>query len=576
MEEAKTCASPRSAAAAAEAIHKPPALPKLDDDETLPDQELPKQDDAAAKTEALPEQELPKQDDAAAKTEALPEQELLDDADAAAKNEALPEQEDDAATATPDAPPDRDYPALDAPPPPKELKAGERKMHAFLAKLQASGALNATQEAQLAALEAKRAPPKPAAPHPPPSWGTNDRIREKPAHEPDAAGMQLRMLGFHDRPSGSPLEARTIPRPVQPTHAPPPRAPSQPLERRAAWRNAAPASPERIRAIAASSAPPATPERMSDDSWPGVRDVTPPKAPPTPSPKKRVSFSPHVEEWPGISEAAPRAMPKSDDGMRVVKSKRDHGAVSPETARANARRKREAQRKEAGENVFRGFENDDAPEEAPPPPEVRRRKPDVPKKKPVAKKKKAQDDGFIDYAGDLRERLLGVLSIVVMTCVWFVPAALYVLRTPHDFSLQRFHSLPPKPMKFEILRPARGRLSTSEILEWRFSEEMTRKTSAAKLDVEIWLDGSVVLGQEVAMPRAGKTEAGDLELSKFTYGMGHVKMGIHNVTVVVSSSEKPPRFARCQNTSLFLSTTVGEPSRAAVPEAAPEVALAEG
>jgi hypothetical protein len=269
-------------------------------------------------------------------------------------------------------------------------------------------------------------------------------------------------------------------------------------------------------------------------------------------------------------------MPRSDDGMRVVKSKRGHGAVSPETARANARRKREAQRKEAGENVFRGFENDDAPEEAPPPPAVRRRKPEVPKKKTVARKKKAQDDGFVDYAGDLRERLLGVVSIVVMTCVWFVPAALYVLRTPHDFSLQRFHSLPPKPMKFEILRPARERLSTSEILEWRFSEEMTRKTSAAKLDVEIWLDGSVVLGQEVAMPRAGKTEAGDLELSKFTYGMGHIKMGIHNVTVVVSSSEKPPRFARCQNTSLFLSTTVGEPSRATVPEAAPEVTLAEG
>ena len=53
-----------------------------------------------------------------------------------------------------------------------------------------------------------------------------------------------------------------------------------------------------------------------------------------------------------------------------------HGAVSPETARANARKRREAQRRnEAGRNVFTGL--DDAREEAPPPPEVRRRQPEA-------------------------------------------------------------------------------------------------------------------------------------------------------------------------------------------------------
>ena len=72
------------------------------------------------------------------------------------------------------------------------------------------------------------------------------------------------------------------------------------------------------------------------------------------------------------------------------------------------------------------------------------------------------------------------------------------------------------------------------------------------------------------MPRAGKTEAGDLELSRLTYGLGHLQMGIHNVPVVLGSAERPPRFDACQNTSLFLSTTGGEPSRAAVPEAVPE------
>ena len=270
-------------------------------------------------------------------------------------------------------------------------------------------------------------------------------------------------------------------------------------------------------------------------------------------------------------------MPARDDGMKVVKSRRGHGAVSPETARANARKRREAQRRnEAGRNVFTGLD-DDAKEEAPPP-EVRRRKPEAPpppppkdnspkQKPPKARRKKAAaDDGFVDYAGDLRERVVGVASIVLMTCVWFLPALLYVLRTPHDFSRERFHAVPPPPLRFEILQPAREKLATSEVLEWRLSEDLTRRASATTVGVEIWLDGTRLLEQNLTMPRAGKTEAGDLELSRLTYGLGHLQMGIHNVTVVLGSAERPPRFDACsQNTSLFLSTTVGEPSRAAVP-----------
>ena len=268
------------------------------------------------------------------------------------------------------------YATNDAEDPPVDatFTAGERKVHAFLRKLEATKALNATQEAQLAALEAKLAPPPPP-PHPPSSWTANARVRAPPAAEPE----------LRDPPPA---------RSVRDAHAPPPRPPSAPPPRRAAWQNAAPPSPSPERT------PPATPERAGGESWPGVRDVTPPKSSPKPSPKKRVSFSPHVllrvrtgssrldvasmacrgarpsrdasresvaatacqrksplskgrarrvpaaqvEEWPGVTEAAPRAMPARDDGMKVVKSRRGHGAVSPETARANARKRREAQR----------------------------------------------------------------------------------------------------------------------------------------------------------------------------------------------------------------------------------------
>ena len=47
-------------------------------------------------------------------------------------------------------------------------------------------------------------------------------------------------------------------------------------------------------------------------------------------------------------------------------------------------------------------------------------------------------------------------------------------------------------------------------------------------------------------------------------------MGLHNATVVVRSLETPPKFAEAQNTSLFLSVTVGAPPAAAADAAPPE------
>ena len=172
MEEAKKCASPRSAAAAAARAAPPPPPP-------LGHPELDECDDAAA-----------------------------------AKD---------------------DYPALEKPvdEAPPALTAGERKVHAFLRKLEATKALNATQEAQLAALEAKLAPPPPP-PHPPSSWTANAKVRAPPAAEPE----------LRDPPPA---------RSVRDAHAPPPRPPSAPLPRRAAWQNAAPPSPSPERT------PPATP-----------------------------------------------------------------------------------------------------------------------------------------------------------------------------------------------------------------------------------------------------------------------------------------------------------------------------
>ena len=218
---------------------------------------------------------------------------------------------------------------------------------------------------------------------------------------------------------------------------------------------------------------------------------------------------------------APR--PRATESMKVVKSRRGHGAVSPETARANARTRREAQRRnEAGRNVFTGLD-DDAKEEAPPPPpkcggaSPRRPPPPPPKdnspkqKPPKARRKKAAaDDGFVDYRGRPPRARRRRRVDRPHACVWFLPALLYVLRTPHDFSRERFHAVPPPPLRFEILQPAREKLATSEVLEWRLSEDLTRRASATTVGVEIWLDGTRLLEQNLTMPRAGKTEVGDL------------------------------------------------------------------
>ena len=90
--------------------------------------------------------------------------------------------------------------------------------------------------------------------------------------------------------------------------------------------------------------------------------------------------------------------------------------------------------------------------------------------------------------------------------------------------------MPPPPLRFEILQPEREKLATSEVLEWRLSEDLTRRASATTVGVEIWLDGTRLLEQNLTMPRAGKTEAGDLELSRLTYGLGHLQMGKNTAT----------------------------------------------
>ena len=86
---------------------------------------------------------------------------------------------------------------------------------------------------------------------------------------------------------------------------------------------------------------------------------------------------------------------------------------------------------------------------------------------------------------------------------------LYELRTPPRLREGALPRRAAAAARFEILQPARGS-ATSEVLEWRLSEDLTRRASATTVGVEIWLDGTRLLEQNLTMPRAGKTEAGDL------------------------------------------------------------------
>ena len=60
---------------------------------------------------------------------------------------------------------------------------------------------------------------------------------------------------------------------------------------------------------------------------------------------------------------------------------------------------------------------------------------------------RARDDGVVDA---------GVASIVLMTCVWFLPALLYLLRTPHAFAKERVHAVPPPPRLLHTYQRAQG------------------------------------------------------------------------------------------------------------------------
>ena len=78
---------------------------------------------------------------------------------------------------------------------------------------------------------------------------------------------------------------------------------------------------------------------------------------------------------------------------------------------------------------------------------------------------------------------------------------------------------------------------------------------------------------KIDLPPASRVpETGAIDPFRLTFDMGYLQMGIHNVTVVMTSREKPPRFDPIQNTSLFVSTTSGTPPPPKDQEAPPAAA----
>lgn len=292
---------------------------------------------------------------------------------------------------------------------------------------------------------------------------------------------------------------------------------------------------------------------------------------------------------PPPSVAAPAREQPSEKTMEVVKSKRGHGALSQEAAKARGVSTAELihRRNQKSRNPWEGLEADadESPAAArrrkpaasavrkPPPVETAAAPAPAPSKKAAAPKrngakKKRQDAdeaclSEFNYDRDLRERFFGCLSVVAAAVIWGLPTLAYVAQQPHEFSAARYRDVFPKPSDLEILRPINEGLTIDSMLEWQFGAELSKRCANTLVDVEIYLDRGVVLNGtagRVAIPAPTRVKGtNDVEPYRLSYDLGNLQMGIHNATVVMRSAATPPKFDPVKNTSLFLTPTLGDP-----------------
>lgn len=154
--------------------------------------------------------------------------------------------------------------------------------------------------------------------------------------------------------------------------------------------------------------------------------------------------------------------------------------------------------------------------------------------------------------------LVVIAAFVVAFAIWVPPTFLWLVERPHPLSRQGAFVVDSFDASLVFLSPRPETVVQNAKIDCELGGKLLREGAASKAQVDVYLDHRMILGGDhgkVNLPNAPPDNATS-DKPRLTWDMGSLNLGLHNLTIAITSLENPPRFPSLKNTSLFSSDRI--------------------
>lgn len=177
-----------------------------------------------------------------------------------------------------------------------------------------------------------------------------------------------------------------------------------------------------------------------------------------------------------------------------------------------------------------------------------------------AQSKKQMPENWQGEKEDFGSRVIGAMSIVIALAIWLLPTISWLIEQPHELSKYGSYTRDQYEASLVFVRPQPDSYVDSSTIECSLGGKLMRVGGASTVQVDVFLDTRLILGGErgqLQLPKAPSENASEADQrTRIQLEMGTLGMGLHNLTITITSLEDPPRFPVLKNTSLFISSRI--------------------
>lgn len=177
-----------------------------------------------------------------------------------------------------------------------------------------------------------------------------------------------------------------------------------------------------------------------------------------------------------------------------------------------------------------------------------------------AQSKKQTPEDWQGEKEDFGSRVIGAVSIVIALAIWVLPTISWLMEPPHELSKHGRYATDQYESSLVFLRPLPDSFVDSSTIECALGGKLMRVGEASTVQFDVFLDSRLILGGErgqLQLPKAPSENASEADQrTRIQLDMGTLGMGLHNLTISITSLEVPPRFPLLKNTSLFISSRI--------------------